>query len=244
VRRFDARGDIRQPPGTGNLGAGRLPSHKAGRQAFESGAWDGVVMSDLRVNTIAGAVLGSLIVVVTLGIIAGDVFQPEFPEKPGYDIDISSVTGGSGGGGAPVKEGPVDWNAILSDPTQVAAGEKVVTKCKSCHDFTKGGPNQTGPNQWNLVGRTAGTHPGFTYSAAMKAFGQPWTYDNLDKFITNPASFIKGTNMAFVGVKKAEDRHALIAYLRMQADKPAPIPPPLPPQAPDEAASATPPAPG
>lgn len=198
-------------------------------------------MSDLKVNTIVGAVLASMMGVVALGIAAGMVFEPEFPEKAGYDIDISSLTAATGGGPA-VEAGPPDWGVILADASLVAAGEKVSAKCKSCHTFEKGGPNLTGPNQWGLVGRTAGTHPGFSYSAGMKAYGQPWTYDNLDKFITSPATDVKGTTMAFVGIKKAEDRHALIAWLRMQEDTPAPIPAPLPPK--PEAASATPGAPG
>jgi cytochrome c len=200
-------------------------------------------MSDLRMNTVAGAVLGSLMVVVALGIVAEEVFHPHFPEKPGYDIDISSLMTSSGGGPA-VEEGPPDWGVILADANNVAAGEKVAAKCKSCHNFEKGGPNLTGPNQWDLVGRTAGTHPGFSYSAAMKAYGQKWTYDTLDTFLKNPAADVKGTTMAFIGVRKAEDRHALIAWLRMQNDAPAPIPPPLPPKPVDAATSAAPPAPG
>jgi cytochrome c len=198
-------------------------------------------MSDLRMNSVFGAVLASAMVVVALGIVAENVFHPEFPEKAGYEIDISSVQT-AGGGAAAVQEGPADWGVILADANMVAAGEKVAAKCKSCHSFEKGGPNLTGPNQWDLVGRTAGTHPGFTYSAAMKGYGQPWTYDNLDKFLTNPASDIKGTTMAFVGIRKGDDRHALIAWLRTQNDSPPPIPAPLPPQ--PEAASATPPPPG
>jgi cytochrome c len=187
-------------------------------------------MSDLKVNTVLGAVLASAMGVVALGIVAERVFEPEFPEKPGYEIDISSLAASTGGGAAPVEAGPPDWGVLLADASLVAAGEKVSAKCKSCHSFDKGGPNLTGPNQWGLVGRTAGTHPGFAYSAAMKAYGQPWTYDNLEKFIASPATDVNGTTMAFVGIKKPEDRHALIAWLRTQEDTPAPIPAPLPPK--------------
>lgn len=189
-------------------------------------------MSDLRVNTIAGAVLGSCMAALGLRIVGDSLFHPHFPEKPGYEIDISAFTSGAGGGGAAAEEaGPVDWGVVLADPAQVAAGEKVASKCVSCHTFTKGGALLTGPNQWNLIGRVAGTEAGFGYSSAMKAFAQPWTYDHLDEFLENPAAHVKGTSMAFIGVRKAEDRHALIAYLRAQADSPAAIPAPLPPKA-------------
>lgn len=196
-------------------------------------------MSDLRFNSIAGAVLASAMAVVGLGIVGETVFHPEFPAKPGYEID-TSATMAAAGGAAKVEEGPVDWAAVLNDPGAVAAGEKVATKCRACHTFEKGGALLSGPNQWNLVGRVAGTEAGFTYSAAMKAYAQPWTYDNLDKFIASPQQDIKGTAMQFVGVKNPTERHALIAFLRSNADSPAPIPPPLPPKA--EAESAAPPA--
>lgn len=202
-------------------------------------------MSDLKVNTIMGAVLASMLGVVALGIVAENVFHPHFPEKPGYEIDISSLTA-STGGAAPVEAGPPDWGVILADASMVAAGEKASSKCKSCHTFEKGGANLTGPNQWGLVARVAGTHAGFSYSGAMKAYAQPWTYDNLDKFIASPAADIPGTTMAFVGIKRPEERHALIAWLRAQADSPAPIPAPLPPKpegAAPEAAPAAAPAP-
>jgi cytochrome c len=189
-------------------------------------------MSDLKVNAIAGAVLASCMAALGVRIIGEDLFEPHFPEKPGYDIDISAFIGPGGGGGAPaVEAGPVDWGVILADPALVAAGEKVSTKCVSCHTFDKGGALLTGPNQWNLVGRVAGTEAGATYSPAMKAFAKPWTYEELDGFLASPAAYVKGTTMAFVGVKKAEDRHALIAFLRSRADSPAALPAPLPPKA-------------
>ena len=195
-------------------------------------------MSDLRMNTIFGTVLGSAMLVVGLGIVAEQVFHPHFPEKPGYEIDTSAVLAPAGGGAAPEEAGPVDWGVVLADPALVAVGEKAATKCVACHNFDKGGPNMSGPNQWNLVNRVAGTHEGFTYSAAMKAYGQPWTYDNLDKFLMAPGSDIRGTAMQFVGLKNPAERHAMIAFLRSKADAPAPLPAPLPPkaEAPAEAA--------
>src|SRR5262245_53209651 len=96
-------------------------------------------MSDLKFNTIAGAVLSSCMAALGLRIVGEEVFKPHCPEKPGYDIDISAFTGPAGGAGPAVEAGPVDWGVILADPAQVAAGEKVATKCASCHTFDKGG---------------------------------------------------------------------------------------------------------
>src|SRR5690606_15937912 len=140
------------------------------------------------------------------------LFHPEFPEKPGYEIDISALTGAAsgGGGGQKAAEGPVDWGVVLADPAQAAAGQKVAVKCLSCHNLDSGGPNMTGPNLYGVVDRPAGSHPGFAYSATLKGYGQNWTYENLNKFIANPAADMKGTMMSFVGLKKQEDRTAVI----------------------------------
>ncbi|HVY02592.1 MAG TPA: cytochrome c family protein, partial [Caulobacterales bacterium] len=176
-------------------------------------------MSDLRTNTILGTALASLLVVMGLRIGVADAFHPTMPAKPGYDVDISSIVATSGGGGAAKKEeGPVDWGTVLADPALVAQGEKITVVCQSCHDFTKGGPNKTGPNLYGVVGRTAGTHPGFNYSASMKAYAQPWTYDNINHFITAPQKDVKGTLMTFAGLKSQDQRSAVIAYLRSLAD--------------------------
>ncbi len=189
-------------------------------------------MSDLRFNTISGAVLGSLLLVVGLRIGGEEVFAPHFPEKPAYEIDITSIVAPAGGGAAAVEAGPVDWGVVLADPAAVAAGQKALSKCVSCHTFEKGGPILTGPNQYNLINSPSGADAGFTgYSEAMKSLNQTWTYDNLDKFLAAPATVVRGTTMAFIGVKRADERHALIAYLRTLSDSPAAIPAPLPPKA-------------
>ena len=190
-------------------------------------------MSDLRTNTILGTALASLLVVMGLRIGVADAFLPTEPAKPGYAVDISAMTAASGGA-APAKaeEGPVDWGKLLADPTLVAAGQKTTIVCQSCHDFTKGGPNKTGPNLYGVVGRTAGTHPGFNYSPSMKAYAQTWTYDNINHFITAPQRDVKGTMMTFAGLKSQDQRTAVIAYLRSLSDSPAPLPAPLPETAP------------
>ena len=187
-------------------------------------------MSDLRGNTIIGTLLASALAVLGLRYVVGESFHSEFPKKAGYEVDISAMTANTGGGGEAPKEveGPVDWGRLLADPALVAQGEKITAKCASCHDFTSGGPNKTGPNLYGVVGRAAGTHPGFTYSASMKAYAQPWTYDNINKFVTAPGKDVKGTLMTFAGLKKQDERTAVIAYLRSLAPSPAPLPAPLP----------------
>jgi cytochrome c len=84
-----------------------------------------------------------------------------------------------------------------------------------------------------VFGRDAGTHAGFNYSDPMKAYGKVWTYTNLYDYLAAPAKYVKGTSMSFAGIRKSEDRVALVAYLRSINDNPNPaLPDPLPEAAP------------
>jgi cytochrome c2 len=96
----------------------------------------------------------------------------------------------------------------------VAAGEKVFKKCKACHvvDAEK---HKTGPHLVNIMGRAAGSADGFKkYSDAMKSSGIVWNEETLDGYLEKPKAYVKGTRMAFAGLRKAEDRANVIAYLK------------------------------
>ena len=102
------------------------------------------------------------------------------------------------------------------DPALVAAGEKVFKKCTACHKVGEGAKNSTGPQLNGIVGRAAGTAEGFKYSKPlmdMAAGGLVWDDTALHAFLENPKGFMKGTKMSFAGLKKPEDRDAVIAYL-------------------------------
>jgi cytochrome c2 len=95
-----------------------------------------------------------------------------------------------------------------------AAGEKVFKKCKACHvvDAEK---HKTGPHLVNIMGRNAGSADGFKkYSDAMKSSGIVWNEETLDAYLENPKAYVKGTRMAFAGLRKEEDRVNVIAYLK------------------------------
>jgi len=112
-------------------------------------------------------------------------------------------------------------SAILAMTTAVPvmagdinAGEKVFKKCKACHvvDAEK---NKTGPHLVNIMGRTAGSLESFKkYSKAMKESGIVWNEETLNGYLEKPKAYIKGTKMAFAGLKKEEDRENVIAYLK------------------------------
>ncbi len=88
---------------------------------------------------------------------------------------------------------------MSSDP---AAGQKDTLKlgCIACHSFNQGGKAGLGPNLYGVVGGPHAHMPGFQYSAALKAHAGPWTYDELDKWLTKPSAYAPGTKMSFAGI--------------------------------------------
>ncbi|MER8549159.1 cytochrome c family protein [Mesorhizobium sp. M1169] len=106
--------------------------------------------------------------------------------------------------------------ATQSQAQDAAAGEKVFAKCKVCHVADKD-QNKVGPSLNGVIGRTAGTHPGFSYSKAMTEAGKSgvkWDEATLTTYLRDPRAMVKGTKMAFVGLKKDEDIANVIAYLK------------------------------
>ena len=96
-----------------------------------------------------------------------------------------------------------------------AAGEKVFNKCKACHTV-EAGKNKVGPSLHDIVGGTPAAVEGFKYSPAMQEFasGHTWDEETLSAYLESPKDVVKGTKMAFVGLKKPEERENVIAYLK------------------------------
>ena len=99
----------------------------------------------------------------------------------------------------------------------VEDGAEVFKKCRACHDVGPDAKNKVGPLLNDILGRHAGSIEGFNYSDANKAAGTQglvWTDEVLFKYLENPLSFMPGTKMAFAGLKDAQDRKDVIAYLK------------------------------
>src|SRR5689334_17925467 len=148
-------------------------------------------MSDLTFNKIAAAVLGTGFTIAILTQVAGGVFEQKPAKTPGFAVEVAE----EGGGAAAAADTLPDWGTVLKT-ADVAAGEAVFAKCKSCHTAEAGGPNGTGPNLNGVEGRKPGSHPGFSYSPGMIDFGSKtpvWDYDHIYEFIKNPQKYISGT---------------------------------------------------
>lgn len=93
------------------------------------------------------------------------------------------------------------------------AGAGLFNRCAICHSNAKGAPNKLGPNLFSVVGRKAGTVPGYSYSAAMKRAGFVWTPGKLSDYLASPQKVVPGNNMPFAGIGDATQRADLVAYL-------------------------------
>ena len=101
-------------------------------------------------------------------------------------------------------------------PGDAAKGERVAKKCAACHAFTADAPVRTGPTLFGIIGRKTASVEGYSYSAAMRASGDAghiWTPEEIDAFVTAPKVKLPGNKMSFVGLRKAEDRADLLAWL-------------------------------
>ena len=103
-------------------------------------------------------------------------------------------------------------------------GKKIYKKCAACHSIVKDGGNKIGPALYNVVGRAVGGISDYKYSKALAAYGKAWTFEELNGFLIKPASYIKGTKMAYAGLRKEKDRASVILFLNQNSDNPKPLP--------------------
>lgn len=180
-------------------------------------------MDSYEYNKLIGAFLGTVFVVFSVGLVSNTIFAQPHIEKEGFAIAAAEAEAGSAPA-APTEE-PI---AVRMQTADAAAGQAIEKRCSACHTIDNGGANKVGPNLWGLVNRPVASHEGFAYSGAMKEFSQGgsvvWDYEHLDHFLMAPKGLVKGTAMAFAGLKNPEDRANLIAFLRTLSDSPAPLP--------------------
>ncbi len=178
-------------------------------------------MDSFEINKIVAAVLMVALLVIGIGKLSDVIFHVEKPEKPGYSVEVESATVSTSA--LSKDEEKIDIAALMA-MGDIAHGEKVFKKCAACHSIVKGGKNAIGPALYNVVGRKIGAIDDYKYSKALVAYDKNWTFEELNGFLIKPAKWIKGTKMAYAGLRKEKDRASVIKYLNENSDNPLPLP--------------------
>tara|TARA_B100001057_G_scaffold488428_1_gene572770 strand:+ start:583 stop:1122 length:540 start_codon:yes stop_codon:yes gene_type:complete len=179
-------------------------------------------MDSFEINKIVAAILMVALLIIGLSKVSEVVFHVEKPKTPGYAIEVEEVaTMVSTSSDATIKEVDITVLMAMGD---VASGEKIFKKCAACHSIVKGGKNKIGPALYNVVGRQVGGVSEYKYSKALATYDKMWTFKELNGFLIKPAKWIKGTKMAYAGLRKEKDRASIIKYLNQSSDNPKPLP--------------------
>lgn len=177
-------------------------------------------MDTMTINKILAGILVGLLLVKGVSILSESRFHVEAPEQPAYAVALPESADTESAEDVP--QGPS--LAMLLADASVDKGARSFAKCAACHTAEKDGANKIGPNLYGLVGASVAHRDDFSYSDALAGHGGEWTYELLDAWLANPNSAIPGNKMAFAGLRKADERANVIAYLRSMADSPAPLP--------------------
>ena len=179
-------------------------------------------MDSFEINKIVAAVLMVALLVIGIGKISDVIFHVKKPKTPGYTVEVEQIASTSEIE-TNVTENKVDI-ATLMAMGDVVNGEKIFKKCAACHSIVKDGKNKIGPALYNVVGRRVGGVSDYKYSKALAGYEKSWTFEELNGFLLKPAKWIKGTKMAYAGLRKEKDRASVIKYLNQSSDNPQPLP--------------------
>ena len=180
-------------------------------------------MDSFEINKIVAAVLMVALLVIGIGKLTDIIFHVEKPDTPGYVVNVEEAVKVSTQSTSETMEEKIDIDALMA-LGDLATGEKVFKKCAACHSIVKGGKNNIGPALYNVIGRQVGAVSDYKYSKALSGYDKEWTFEELNGYLIKPTKWIKGTKMAFAGLRKEKDRASVILYLNQNSDNPLPLP--------------------
>ncbi|MFN3890106.1 MAG: c-type cytochrome [Beijerinckiaceae bacterium] len=180
-------------------------------------------------NKIMGAVLGTLLFLMFLGMFSSIIYHAPAPKTAGYALPDAGG-GEAQGAGATAAAAQLAPAAQILASADVGRGEKAAKQaCGACHSFEVGAASKIGPTLGGIVGRPIASVAGFAYSSSLQdraKTDKTWDYDHLNAFIHNPKGYAGNTKMAYGGDKNDGRRGDIIAYLR--SISPNAPPPPAP----------------
>ena len=180
-------------------------------------------MDSFEINKIIAAVLLVALLIIGINKLSNVIFYVDKPKTPGYVVEVEQASSSTSQQETDTTEEKIDLDALMA-MGDINTGEKVFKKCAACHSIVKGGKNNIGPALYNVIGRQVGSIEDYKYSKALAKYDKKWTIEELNGYLIKPAKWIKGTKMAFAGLRKEKDRASVIKYLNQNSDNPLPLP--------------------
>ena len=180
-------------------------------------------MDGFEINKIIAAIILTIVVIIGINKLADIIYNVKVPEGIAYKVAAVAENKEISQGEDPKTGGEIDINAFLS-LGNAEHGKKVFKQCAACHSVSKGGGNKIGPALWGVIGRKAGSITDYKYSKGMSGLSKTWDFESMNAFLTKPKDYVKGTKMAYAGLKKEKDRASIIIYLNERGDSPLLLP--------------------
>ena len=182
-------------------------------------------MDSFEINKIIASILLVALLIIGISKISNIIFKTDKLESPAYKVELPDNDSKkiNNGENTMKVEDKVDISALMA-LGDIAHGEKVFKKCSACHSIQAGGGNKIGPALYNVVGRKIAAVEDYKYSKALVEYKKNWSFEELNGFLIKPQKWIKGTKMAYAGLRKEKDRASVILYLNKYSDNPLPLP--------------------
>ena len=181
-------------------------------------------MDSFEINKIIASILLVALLIIGISKISNVIFKVDKLDSSAYKVELPDD------GAKQISEentmkadDKVDISALMA-LGDIAHGEKVFKKCSACHSIEAGGGNKIGPALYNVVGRKIAALEDYKYSKALVEYEKNWSFEELNGFLIKPQKWIKGTKMAYAGLRKEKDRASVILYLNKYSDNPLPLP--------------------
>ena len=181
-------------------------------------------MDSFEINKIIASILLVALLIIGISKISNIIFKVDKLDSSAYKVELPDDGAKQISEEKTMKaEDEVDISALMA-LGDIGHGEKVFKKCSACHSIEAGGGNKIGPALYNVVGRKIAAVEDYKYSKALVEYKKNWSFEELNGFLIKPQKWIKGTKMAYAGLRKEKDRASVILYLNKYSDNPIPLP--------------------
>ena len=181
-------------------------------------------MDSFEINKIIASILLVALLIIGISKISNIIFKVDKLDSSAYKVELPDDGAKQISDEKTMKaDNKVDISALMA-LGDIAHGEKVFKKCSACHSIEAGGGNKIGPALYNVVGRKIAAVEDYKYSKALVEYKKNWSFEELNGFLIKPQKWIKGTKMAYAGLRKEKDRASVILYLNKYSDNPLPLP--------------------